>query len=144
MAAGGSIRYRIGAMTHPIASEKYVAFTTFRKDGSPKAVPVWIVDVGDGNVGLITSSRTWKAKRLTSNPSVLLQNCDSRGQVADGSTVYKGTGVAHAGDEYERVNSLIHKKYGFTANLMNAMYAILRLVGKGYKSDIAILITLDD
>ena len=31
-----------------IADEKYVALTTYKKDGSTKTLPVWIADFGDG------------------------------------------------------------------------------------------------
>ena len=31
-----------------ISDEKYVSFTTYRKNGEPKPLPIWIVDLGDG------------------------------------------------------------------------------------------------
>ena len=39
-----------------IADEKYVALTTYKKDGSTKTLPVWIADFGGGQVGFTTSS----------------------------------------------------------------------------------------
>ena len=36
-----------------IADAKYVAVTTYRKDGESSSVPVWITDLGDGHAGLL-------------------------------------------------------------------------------------------
>lgn len=130
-------------MAHPISSEKYVSFTTYKKDGTAKALPVWIVDAGDEKVAFTTSSKTWKAKRLRANPAVLIQACDTRGNVADSTEVFKGTGVVHTDAEYGRIGNLVRQKYGFAVTMTNIMYAALRLAGKGHRSDSAIIITLD-
>ncbi|NNC79410.1 MAG: PPOX class F420-dependent oxidoreductase, partial [Acidimicrobiales bacterium] len=46
-----------------IIDEKYLSLTTFRKNGEPKATPVWIVDLGNGTAGFTTASSSWKVKR---------------------------------------------------------------------------------
>lgn len=66
-------------MAPTISSEKYVSLTTYRKDGTPKRVPVWIADLGDGTVGFTTASSSYKVKRIGNNPKVTLQPSDTRG-----------------------------------------------------------------
>ena len=55
-----------------VGENKYVALTTFTKDGRRKNCPVWIVDLGEGKVGFTTESTSWKAKRITNTPAVEL------------------------------------------------------------------------
>ena len=48
-----------------IADEKYIALTTFRRDGTPVSTPVWIVALDEpGTAGFWTSSGSGKAKRI--------------------------------------------------------------------------------
>ena len=56
-----------------MADERYIALITFRRDGTPKRTSVWPVDAGDGRIGFITSSKTWKAKRIGNNNRVAVQ-----------------------------------------------------------------------
>ena len=78
-------------MMHSIADEKYVSLTTFKRDGSPVSVPVWIADLGDETVGFTTAASSWKVKRIRNNPKVLLQPSDSRGTARPGTEPVGGT-----------------------------------------------------
>ncbi len=60
-----------------IADEKYVALTTYKKDGSTKSLPVWIADFGGGQVGFTTSSSSYKVKRINNDSRVILQPSNS-------------------------------------------------------------------
>ena len=64
-----------------IADEKYVALTTYKKDGSEKTLPVWIADFGEGTIGFTTSSSSYKVKRIANDSRVAIQPSDSRGNV---------------------------------------------------------------
>ena len=128
-----------------LADEKYISFTTFRKDGTPKPGPVWPVDAGDGRVGFITASSTWKVKRLANNPRVELQPSDMRGRVDEGTSSRAGTATVVTGDEFEAVYAKVRAKYGFRLTLINGLHAIQRLLRRGGdKQDCAVIITLDD
>jgi len=127
-----------------LADNKYVSITTFRKDGTPKPVPVWITEVGNGTVGFTTASSSWKVKRLANNPKVLLQPSDSRGRVVEGSTAVTGSArVAVGGPEFERVKNLVRKKYGIQHALIGGFGKFMSLIGRGSGSDAAVIITLD-
>ncbi|MEZ5226350.1 MAG: PPOX class F420-dependent oxidoreductase [Acidimicrobiales bacterium] len=126
-----------------ISDEKYVALTTYRRDGTPKPSPVWIAALPDGSVGFTTASSSWKVRRLANNPSVTLQPCDSRGNVRSGTSPVSGTARAVQGDEFEAVRSAIKNKYGIQFLAITAVGRLAKLIGKGSGTDTAIVITLD-
>lgn len=91
---------------------KYVSITTFRKDGTPRATPVWIVDLGDREVGFTSGLDSFKVKRIADNPSVELRASDVRGRVEPHGPVVAGTARVVTGQELDRVREAIKKKYG--------------------------------
>ena len=71
-----------------IADEKYVAFTTYKRNGETKSLPVWIADLGDGTVGFTTASSSYKVKRLRNDNRVILQPSDAKGNVRELSLIH--------------------------------------------------------
>jgi PPOX class probable F420-dependent enzyme len=61
------------------ATAKYISLTTYRRDGTPVATPVWFVLDGD-RLLVVTDADAGKVKRLRSNPSVAVAACDVRGR----------------------------------------------------------------
>lgn len=126
-----------------IADEKYVAFTTYKRNGDPKSVPVWITALPDGRVGFTTASSSYKVKRLRNDDRVTLQPCDQRGNVTAGTEVVTGTGDILTGAEFTPVEALIKKKYGWQFTMIGLIGKAAKLIGKGSGTDTAIAITLD-
>jgi len=126
-----------------LADEKYVAFTTFRKDGTPRSTPVWLVDADDGRVGFITSSTTWKVKRLANNPRVELRPSDSRGRVKSATHPTSGTAEVVSGSAFDEMKAKVSDKYGFQLKLINFIHA---LPGRrtGHANDCAVVVTVDE
>lgn len=93
-----------------LAKGKYLSLTTFKKDGSAVATPVWLVREGDGLV-VTTQASSAKVRRIRNNPHVLLAPCDARGRMKGEQLA----GLAALQDpvETERITSLIRKRYGF-------------------------------
>jgi len=58
--------------------ERYISITTFRRDESPVATPVWVV-ADSGRLYVWTGARTGKAKRISHNPAVMVAPCTARG-----------------------------------------------------------------
>ncbi len=52
-----------------LSDEKYIAATTYRKNGDPVTTPTWVVALDDDRIGFWTSSATGKAKRLRATPA---------------------------------------------------------------------------
>lgn len=127
-----------------LADEKYVSFTTYKKDGSSTSVPVWIVGAGDGKLGFTTSSSSWKAKRLANDDRIQVQPSDMRGNVQAGTAPRSGTAVVAKGSEFEAMTGRIKAKYGFPVMLIGVWAKLQKLLGKDTASDCAIVITLGE
>ncbi|MEV6581797.1 PPOX class F420-dependent oxidoreductase [Streptomyces sp. NPDC051582] len=89
---------------------KYVSLTTFRKDGTPVATPVWAVADG-GELYVWTRSDSWKVKRIRNNGRVALSACDVRGRVAEGAAVLEGEARLLDEAGLRRVRKLMSRKY---------------------------------
>lgn len=95
---------------HGVAQGKYVSLTTFRKDGTPVATPIWFAVDGDELV-MWTRADSWKVKRLRRNTRVLVAPCDVRGRVAAGTPAVEGTG--RLVEDLARVRRLLARKYSW-------------------------------
>lgn len=127
-----------------IGEHRYVSFTTFKRDGSPVALPVWIAPLGEGRVGFTTSPESFKAKRLARDPRVELRPCDMRGNVPDGAEVVTGTGVVVTeGDELRWVQAAIRRSYGLQYQALVWGSALKRLLRLHQPPEAAVVITLD-
>ncbi len=127
-----------------ISDEKYVSLTTYKRDGSTKALPVWIVEVADGKVGFTTASSSYKVKRINNDPRVILQPSDAKGNVKDGSEAVTGAAtVVTAATDFESVKQLVKAKYGIQYTMINLVGKAAKLIGKGSGTDSAVIITLD-
>jgi PPOX class probable F420-dependent enzyme len=98
-------------MTTDLDQAKYVSFTTFKKDGTPKPLPVWIVPF-EGRYAFTTEPDSWKVKRLRNNSAITVEVCDMRGRVKPGTTVHHGTAEALDEGAAGRVGAAVKKKYG--------------------------------
>ena len=110
------------ATLEQLGSAKYVSLTTFRKDGSPVATPVWVLPDGAG-VAIWTETRSYKVKRVRNNPRVTVAACDFRGKVS-GETV-EGTARIVSDAERDRYAKVLGRKYWVTGILGSLRYRLL-------------------
>ncbi|MFI1281922.1 PPOX class F420-dependent oxidoreductase [Streptomyces sp. NPDC020858] len=89
---------------------RYVSLTTFRKDGTPVATPVWAVADG-GELYVWTRSDSWKVKRIRNDGRVTVTACDVRGRVAEGAPVWEGEARLLDEAGLRRVRKLLQRKY---------------------------------
>lgn len=118
-----------------LADEKYVLLTTFRRDGSGVATPLWAVRDGAALVAW-TPKDSWKVKRIRRDPRVTVAPCDLRGNVS-GPAV---DGRARIGDDADlaRARTLLGRKYGLLGRL-TVWGSRLR---RGADGTVAVVITL--
>ena len=111
-----------------LARGKYLSLTTFKKDGSAVATPVWVARDGDELV-VITDATSGKAKRIRNNGRVVLAPCDMRGKVTGPSV----DGLARLTDstETEYVAAQIKRKYGLTYTVIGLMEKLRRRESSG-------------
>ncbi|MDX2597717.1 MULTISPECIES: PPOX class F420-dependent oxidoreductase [Streptomyces] len=97
-----------------LGSGKYLLVTSYRKDGTPVATPVWVVPDGDG-LGVWTTTDSWKVKRIRRRADVLVGPCDVRGRPT-GDQVPATAEIADAATT-ARYRTLIARKYGIVGRL---------------------------
>ncbi|MBC3840225.1 PPOX class F420-dependent oxidoreductase [Streptacidiphilus sp. 4-A2] len=97
-------------MLAALTRARYVSLTTYRKDGTPVATPVWHV-VQDGLLYVWTEAGSWKVKRLRRDSRVKVVVCDIRGRIAPGAPEVAGTGRVLDAEGAEMVRRLLGRKY---------------------------------
>ncbi|MEU0355912.1 PPOX class F420-dependent oxidoreductase [Streptomyces cyaneofuscatus] len=118
------------------ARSEYVSLTTYRKDGTPVATPVWAA--AEGEVLYVwTRSDSWKVKRLRNNTDVVVTVCDVRGRIAEGAPKAEGTARLLDTDETRAVRKLLARKYTWKFWLVDWPATIARL-GKRPHTGIAV------
>ncbi|HVE19963.1 MAG TPA: PPOX class F420-dependent oxidoreductase [Ilumatobacteraceae bacterium] len=100
-----------------LGDEKYLALTTFKRDGTPVTTAVWAAPIDDNKIGFWTSSASGKAKRLAHTSKVTIQPCDARGRVKAGTSPVDATAVLVTGPELEGISSKIRAKYGVMCHI---------------------------
>jgi PPOX class probable F420-dependent enzyme len=95
-------------VTHPLDRNRYVSLTTYRKDGTAVATPVWVVGYEDG-VAVWTNAASAKVKRLRRNPAVTLAPCTLRGRLTGDPVA--GRARLLSAEDNARVRALIRRKY---------------------------------
>ncbi|MGW3210284.1 PPOX class F420-dependent oxidoreductase [Streptomyces sp. NPDC001135] len=97
-----------------LGSGKYLLVTSYRKNGTPVATPVWVVRDGAG-LGVWTAADSFKVKRIRRRPDVLVGPCDLRGnptgeQLPATAQITDATTTA-------RYRDLVARKYGIVGRL---------------------------
>ncbi|MBK9740627.1 MAG: PPOX class F420-dependent oxidoreductase [Actinobacteria bacterium] len=122
-----------------LGTGKYISVTTFKKDGTAVATPVWLVQ-RRGELLVLTQAASGKAKRLRNNPRVLVAPCDARGTLK-GAMV---GGTARLQDEIEThlTASMIQHRYGFMGRVFSWLADARN--GNAGGDHVGITITLDE
>ncbi|WP_353951671.1 PPOX class F420-dependent oxidoreductase [Knoellia sp. S7-12] len=125
--------------TDPLAEQQYVELTTFRRNGTPVATPVWIAPDGD-DLLIVTVDNTGKTKRLAHTARVELRPCDVRGGVAPDAPRYAGRARVDRGvAAVARVKKAIGAKYGWWYRALTLVEPVLdRLPGRKVRAAIVI------
>ncbi|MFG1927711.1 PPOX class F420-dependent oxidoreductase [Cryptosporangium sp. NPDC048952] len=108
-----------------IGRSKYVSLTTYRKDGTPVATPVWQVP-HDGELWIVTEAESWKVKRIRNNPQVEVVACDMRGKIAPGAPTASGTARLLDDVGTAQARKLLADRY-LMSKLGNAFARVVRL-----------------
>ena len=109
-----------------LAGEKYISLTTFKKDGTAVATPVWVVSDDGRRLLVLTGPDTWKVKRLRRDPRVVVAASDYRGRVRGES--FEGVGRLLDIPQGSLVEPLLDRKYGLARRLLGAFNRLVRVV----------------
>ena len=123
-----ALRDRLGAGT-------YLLLTSYRKNGTPVATPVWVVRDGDA-LGVWTAADSWKVKRVRARGDVLVGPCDVRGNPT-GDQVPATAEICDAATN-AGYRQLIARKYG----LMGRLTLLGSRLRRGLDGTVGIRVTL--
>ena len=98
------------AVPEEIARSKYVSLTTYRKDGTAVATPVWQA-TSDGLMYIVSDADAWKVKRISRDSRVRVTVCDLRGRIAEGAPTAEGTAQILDDDGTQTARAIVARKY---------------------------------
>jgi uncharacterized protein len=87
---------------------KYLSITSFRRDGTGKATPVWFVHE-DGRLLVETDAGSFKVRRIRRNPSVTVAPCTATGRLRGEPAPARAELLPAS--EVHRVEQLMARKY---------------------------------
>ncbi|QNP66226.1 PPOX class F420-dependent oxidoreductase [Streptomyces genisteinicus] len=108
------------------AAARYISLTTYRRNGTPVATPVWFA-VDGGEVYVWTRSDSWKVKRLRNDSRVQVTVCDARGRIEEGAPTAAGTARLIGPDGMRGVRRLLARKYTWQFWLVDWPATVARL-----------------
>jgi PPOX class probable F420-dependent enzyme len=119
---------------------RYVSLTSFKRDGSAVATPVWFV-IEDGRLLVNTDPQSFKAKRIRRNPAVMIAPCTASGRLRGDPVPARAEFLPNS--ELECVKQLMARKYRIDRVLILPIYrAVQRLRGaRAGTTEVAIAIT---
>ena len=117
---------------------RYLSVTSFKRDGTGVATPVWFVTDGT-RLFALTDLHSAKVRRIRRDPSVLIAPCRADGKVR-GEPVSARAEVLTATPDLERVRQLLTERYKISYRVVMLMYRLgRRLRGRRSVADGAAL-----
>ena len=122
---------------------RYLSVTSFKRDGTGVATPVWFVSDGSRLLAL-TDVHSWKVRRMRHEPRVLVAPCRANGKLR-GEPVPARVELLTATTDLERVQRLLHERYKLSYRLVMLVYRLgRRLRGERSVADgAALAITIE-
>ena len=87
---------------------KYLSLTTFKRNGTGVATPVWFVSEA-GKILVVTEAGSYKVQRIRHNPSVTVAECTASGRLRSSQIPAHAQILRH--DEAPRTEELMARKY---------------------------------
>ncbi len=117
---------------------RYISLTTYRKDGTPVATPVWVA--GDDEALYVwTNEESWKVKRIRRDGRVAVTACDVRGRLRPGAPAVEGRAALLDAEGLRKVRGMIARKYTWQYWMTDLP---ARLVRRGRRPHVGIRIEL--
>ncbi len=93
-----------------IGRSRYVSLTTYRKDGTGVATPVWHV-VNGGELLVVSDANAWKVKRIRNDSRVVVTVCGIRGKIPPNAPSAPGTARLLDEADTQAGRTLLARKY---------------------------------
>ena len=122
---------------------RYLSVTSFKRDGTGVATPVWFVSDGS-RLFALTDLHSAKVRRIRRNARVLVASCRANGKLRS-EPVPARAEVLTATTDLERVQKLLIERYKVSYRLVMLIYRVGRRVGgqRSVADGAALAITVD-
>ncbi len=124
-----------------LGDARYLSLTTFKRDGTPVACPVWVVSDDGRRLLVSTGAETGKAKRLRHTSRVLVAPASATGKLRGEQIEARGRLLDAV--EGERVTKLIRDKYGLWVPIIEAIDWLGRIVKRRPRPEPAFIEIVD-
>lgn len=115
---------RSGTDLEALFPGRYLSVTSFRRDGTGVATPVWFVSDGS-RLFALTDLHSAKIRRLRHNPHVLVAPCRVDGKLRDKEMAARAE-VLTAEADLERVRKLLLERYKVSYRVVMLFYRLGR------------------
>ena len=103
---------------------RYLSVTSFKRDGTGVATPVWFVSDGR-RLFALTDLRSGKVRRIRHDPRVEVAPCGPSGKLR-GEPVEARAQVLTATEDLERVQQLLMRRYKISYRVVMSFYRLGR------------------
>jgi uncharacterized protein len=103
---------------------RYLSVTSFKRDGTGVATPVWFVSDGR-RLFALTDLHSAKVRRMRRNPRVLIAACRADGKLRS-EPVSARVEILTASPDLERVRKLLIERYKVSYHLVMLIYRLGR------------------
>lgn len=108
---------------------RYLSITSFRRDGTPVATPVWFVQE-DGALLAETDGGSGKVKRIRRNPQVRVAPCTASGRLRAEPVGARAEVLPAA--QTSRVHTLLARKYRLDLLVIGPLRAVQQALHLGH------------
>lgn len=107
----------------PLVKENYASLTTFRKNGTAVATPMWFAE-RDGVIYIYTGATSGKVKRIRNTSRVTLAPCTANGKVT-GATIEGKARIINDPQEIAHAEAALAQKYGIQRRLLYLVMSVM-------------------
>ena len=122
-----------------VFSGKYLSLTSFRRDGTGVATPVWFVQQ-DGRLLVLTDAGSYKVKRIRRNPAVTVAPCTASGRLRGQAVSGFAEVLADAG--IPAVERLLARKYRADMLFLRSIRWLQKVLAGRRSTPLVLAITL--
>jgi len=124
MSSDGATSGDSGDVLEALGRETYLSLVTYRRDGSERPTPVWVVRDGD-RLLVTTAAGTAKVRRARRDPRGTVTPCDQRGRVQPGApTRAVAVEVSEDPAVLRRTADLLRHKHPIGYRLVSAAHTV--------------------
>jgi PPOX class probable F420-dependent enzyme len=107
----------------PLVKENYASLTTFRKNGTAIATPMWFTE-RNGVIYISTGATSGKVKRIRNTSRVTLAPCTANGKVT-GDAIEGQARIINDPQEIAIAEAALMQKYGIQRRVL---YVVMRVM----------------